>query len=247
MTSAKVRLLAVALGLATLPLAACRHNDRYDKYESSAYRSDRTSPTYSYDNSGGYGANNAGTHGANQYSSHYNDYNRTYDNSGGYGRDNPGTNGANSQTRSYDNNGGYWRDNTSTNGANSQTRNYDNTSSRTYDSSMNSTPYDRGTTEPGSTSFSRLTGNLSTTLDADFAKAQSAAEKAFTDLGYTITDRKNEDKKSVIEAKSPEKDSVKITLKRKSDTQTDATIGVGMTGKQSRADLVLEKLLEDMK
>ncbi len=161
MTSAKLRLLAVALGLATLPLAACRHSDRYDRYESSAYQnpSYNTNPNYNngYDNSGGYAANNAGTHGTTTNPSHYNDYNRTVDNSGGYARDNPGTNGANSQTRTYDNSTTY---------------------DRNYDSSLNNSPYDRGTIEPGSTSFSRLTGNLSTTLDADFAKAQSAAEKA---------------------------------------------------------------------
>ena len=179
MTSAKLRLLALGLGLATLPLAACRHNDRYDQYESSNYRSDA----------------------------------------------------ANSSTSRMSN---------SSDNAHRGSAGYESTNAH-------NDPNDRGTTEPGSTSFSRLTGNLSTTLDAGFDRSVSAAEKAFTDLGYTVTDRKNEDKKSVIEAKSPEKESVKVTLKRKTDSQTEATIGVGMTGKQSRADLVLEKLLDDLK
>src|SRR5882724_12541556 len=71
---------------------------------------------------------------------------------------------------------------------------------RDYDRTVHTNAADRGTGEAASTSFNRLTGNLSTSVDAGIDRVQMAAEKALTDLHYVITERKVEDSKSVIEA-----------------------------------------------
>lgn len=106
---------------------------------------------------------------------------------------------------------------------------------------------DTGNGQVGTVTFNRLNGHLNTTIEAGMDRAQRSAEKALEDLHYTITDKKLEDNKSVIEAKSADKDKVKVTLERRTDRLTDVTIGVGMTGKQSNADLILEKMGEEMK
>jgi hypothetical protein len=106
---------------------------------------------------------------------------------------------------------------------------------------------DTGSGQAGTVTFNRLTGNMSTTIEAGMDKAQRAAEKALEDLHYTITDKKLEDNKSVIEARSADKDKVKVTLERRTDRMSDLTIGVGMTGKESAGDLILEKMMENMK
>ena len=118
---------------------------------------------------------------------------------------------------------------------------------RPTDHTEHANPTDRGDGQTGTITFNRLTGNLSTTVEAGMDKAQRAAEKALEDLHYTITDKKLEDNKSVIEAKSADKDTVKVTLERRTDRLTDTTVGVGIAGKSSTADLILEKVLENLK
>ena len=118
---------------------------------------------------------------------------------------------------------------------------------RDYDRTVHDNAADRGTGDAASTTFNRLTGNLKTTVDSGMDRTQQAAERALSDLHYVITEKKLEDNKSVIEAKSADKDKVKVTLERQTDRMTEATIGVGMTGKSSTADLILEKMLENLK
>jgi len=118
---------------------------------------------------------------------------------------------------------------------------------RAYDHTEHANAVDPGNGQTGTITFNRMTGNLSTTIEAGMDRAQRSAEKALEDLHYTITDKKLEDNKSVIEAKSADKDKVKVTLDRRTDRLTDVTIGVGMTGKHSNADLILEKMTDQMK
>ena len=118
---------------------------------------------------------------------------------------------------------------------------------RDYDRTVHDNPTDRGSGSAAGTTFNRLTGNLSTTIDAGMDRVQKAAERALNDMHYVITEKKLQDAKSVIEAKSADKDSVKVTLERRTDRLTDTTVGVGITGKSSTADLILEKVLENLK
>jgi hypothetical protein len=90
--------------------------------------------------------------------------------------------------------------------------------------------------------YNQLTGNLTSTLEAPLDRAYEAAQAALDDLQFTTTDKSKDALQALLSARMADKSTVRVTLEKKSDRVTEATVGVGTFGKEGMARIVMEKI-----
>jgi hypothetical protein len=97
--------------------------------------------------------------------------------------------------------------------------------------------------------YNNLTGNLTSVLEAPLDKAHAATEAAFKELEFTVdpADDRKDALQAVVKARMADKNTVTVTLVKKSDNVTEATVGVGTLGKDSTAKVVMDKIRAHLK
>jgi hypothetical protein len=91
--------------------------------------------------------------------------------------------------------------------------------------------------------FNKATGNLTANTDRSLEDSFAASKTAMNDMGYS-TEKANQDAlKGVIVAREADGGRIDVTLQRKADRVTEIEVGVGAFGNESKARLILDKIL----
>lgn len=91
--------------------------------------------------------------------------------------------------------------------------------------------------------YSSVTGNLSTTAAFSLDAAFNAAKGAMDDMQYKTDKAEKDALKGLVEARESDGHKVSIGLTRKADKVTDIEVSVGAFGQESKARLILDKML----
>jgi hypothetical protein len=91
--------------------------------------------------------------------------------------------------------------------------------------------------------FNKATGNLSATTDRSLDDAFAAAKQAMNDMGYSTEKASQDALKGVIVAREADGGRIDATLFRKADRVTEIEVGVGAFGNESKARIILDKIL----
>ncbi len=91
--------------------------------------------------------------------------------------------------------------------------------------------------------FNKATGNLIATTNSPLDAAFDAAQGAMNDMGYSTSEAKKDYLKGIIKAREADGGLIQVDLDRKADQVTDIEVGVGAFGNESKARLILEKIL----
>ncbi|HMN42300.1 MAG TPA: DUF3568 family protein [Phycisphaerales bacterium] len=91
--------------------------------------------------------------------------------------------------------------------------------------------------------FNKATGNLTATTNSTLDAAFDAAQGAMNDMGYSTSEAKKDYLQGIIKAREADGGLVSVELERKADKVTQIEVGVGAFGNESKARLILEKIL----
>jgi PBP1b-binding outer membrane lipoprotein LpoB len=96
-------------------------------------------------------------------------------------------------------------------------------------------------------SYNYASGNLTAMLSADVQKSYDASLKAVDELQLPRSENVKDALGAKIVAKTSADKKVTITLARVSDTLTNLTIEVGMTGDKATSNAIYTKIMENLK
>lgn len=103
------------------------------------------------------------------------------------------------------------------------------------------------TTDGGTATFNKATGNMSTTVEAPLDRAFEASLAALEDLEFRTLGQSKDALNGVINAETATGDDIKVSLQKRTDAVTDVTIGMGPLGKESTARILLENIQNQLK
>jgi hypothetical protein len=86
--------------------------------------------------------------------------------------------------------------------------------------------------------FHKITGDLTFTVDAPLGRAWGAAQSAVEELQFRTTGSSKDAIQGILNAKSANDDSIKITIEKRTESASDVIVGVGPFGKEKTARLV---------
>ena len=89
-------------------------------------------------------------------------------------------------------------------------------------------------------------GRLDAALDADFTRAERAANRAVEELQFIKIDEKKDALTAILIVRTAEDKKVEIKIIRVGDTASDAQIRVGVFGDKALSLTILEKLKSNL-
>jgi hypothetical protein len=92
-------------------------------------------------------------------------------------------------------------------------------------------------------SFNRVSGNLTTTVEANLDSSWAAAQGALDEMQFTTESKGKDVMKAVLRARTADRSPVHLVLERRSENVTDVSISVSTMGKEATAKLVLDKMI----
>lgn len=91
--------------------------------------------------------------------------------------------------------------------------------------------------------FNKTTGNIYTTVDRSLDDCFEASKRAMDDMGYTTQESSKDVMKGIVKAREADNSLVTVDLSRQSDKVTQIQANVGPFGSESKARLILDKVL----
>ncbi len=91
--------------------------------------------------------------------------------------------------------------------------------------------------------FNKTTGNIYTTVDRSLDDCFESAKRAMNDMGYTTEESSKDVMKGIVKAREADNSRITIQLDRQSDKVTQIEANVGPFGSESKARLILDKIL----
>ncbi len=91
--------------------------------------------------------------------------------------------------------------------------------------------------------FNKTTGNIYTTVDRSLDDCFEASKRAMDDMGYTTQESNKDVMKGVIKSREADNSLISVELARQSDKVTQIEANVGPFGSESKARLILDKIL----
>ena len=91
--------------------------------------------------------------------------------------------------------------------------------------------------------FNKTTGNIYTTVDRSLDDSFEAAKRAMDDMGYKTEESNKDVMKGIVKAREADNSRITIQLDRQSNKVTQIEANVGPFGSESKARLILDKIL----
>lgn len=92
-------------------------------------------------------------------------------------------------------------------------------------------------------SWNRITGRLTTTVDANLDRAFAGAVAAAGDMQYTVLEQSKDVLMGIVKTRTADKSAINVVLDKRTENATDVTVDVGPTGSETAARTFLDKIV----